>query len=94
VFYDTLHRPPPPGSLQETVCALIYEMRCDQEFAKTLALLSEGKKRADAFSKYKTLLYPYYEQAEMNWKKFAKDALDRAYKLGPLGIRRVSRRWN
>jgi hypothetical protein len=88
LFYDLLEAPPDPGSLQEALCILVFRYRQEQKFYGLLVnAQTEHKDRAESFEKYKASLFPYVFKSARDTRDATKEALERAFRLGPIVIR-------
>ena len=88
LFYDLLAAPPEPGSLQEALCILVFRYRQEQRFYEVLSRLQPaGKEREESFDKYKASLFPYVFKSARDTRDATKEALARAFALGPILIK-------
>ena len=77
-----------PGSLQEALCILVFRYRQEQKFYELLVTAHDtGKDRAESFEKFKAALFPYVFKSARDTRDATKDALERAFRLGPILIR-------
>jgi len=88
LFYDLLEAPPVPGSLQEALCILVFRYRQEQKFYELLVNAHEQTKdKQESFEKYKAALFPYVFKSARDTRDTTKEALERAFRAGPIMIR-------
>lgn len=93
-MYDTLDKPPKPGSVLEALCLLVQRTRQVVEIHKTLALVQsvlsaqagDFKNARTAFENYKKTALPYLERELEEEKKRILDAFQKEVERGPLRV--------
>lgn len=88
MLYDMRQGPPPPGSLQEVVCALVQQSRREQDLLRTMLLVPtvEPKQRAELLEAYKHALAPYLAAEQGRLVDRMKAMSDNAFRQGPIYI--------
>ncbi len=92
ILYDSLSKPPKPGSPLESVCAFVFTMRQSQEFQKTRAFL-QGLLRSeneDAVKKvlkdFQASMFPHEGIMQWDSKPLMQEILTRELSKGPLVV--------
>jgi len=95
-MYDTMSRPPRPGSLKEVLFVMLQMRRESSRLLETRAVVQamrdqsdDGKPTQDAYADFRKALMPYLAQEERNEDNRIVAALAMEAARGPLVVKAV-----
>ena len=74
------------------MCILVQRYRSEQEYYRTILIAtpdSATDQKNEALDNYRQALYPYVVRTATNQHKRMQDIMDKAYRQGPIMIRRA-----
>ncbi len=96
MLYDTMQRPPRPGSLLELLFTMVQMRRESARLMETRAIITalrdeseSGETVTKAYDDYRRALMPYLAQEEQESAQKLRDVLRREFEAGPMKIKPI-----